>query len=267
MSQTITSIHNPRLKTIAGLREKRQREHSGLMLVDGEFELTHAIRSGARVQIVLFCADYMKHAPELYECYALAQRSGAELISVSVRAFEKIAYRDDPDGWVGVFYKPETDLNHLKLSAIPLIVIIESVEKPGNLGAILRTADAVGADAVISCNPSTDLTNPNVVRASKGAIFSLQIAEATTQHTLEWLAQHGIVLVAATPASSTLCYDVNMRLPIAIAVGEEKHGLSEALLSAAQQTVHIPMRGRVNSLNVSNAAAVLLYEALRQRMG
>lgn len=262
MSEIITSIHNPRIKYAAGLRDKKQRDAEGLMLVDGADEIALALASRAVLR-TLFCSEHNRDdANGLLE---KARQLGAEVIHVGGRAFEKIAYRDSPDGWVGVFRKPNTDLADLRLGAAPLVLVIESVEKPGNLGAMLRTADAAGADAVISCNPITDLTNPNVVRASKGAVFAVPIAEASTVETLRWLRRQQIKLVAATPAATQSYAALDWRQPIALAVGEEKHGLSDELLAAADISVRIPMRGRVNSLNVSNSAAILLYEAVRQR--
>ncbi|MCW1970669.1 MAG: RNA methyltransferase [Anaerolineae bacterium] len=262
MSEIITSVHNPRVKHAAGLREKKQRELDGLMLVDGAEEVSLALASRA-VMRTLFCSEHNRD--DAYGLLAKARQAGAEVIHVGGRAFEKVAYRDSPDGWVGVFHKPSTALAELRLGVAPLVLVIEAVEKPGNLGAMLRTADAAGADAVISCNPITDLSNPNVVRASKGAVFAVPIAEASTAETLRWLRRHHIKLVAATPAATQSYADVDWRQPIALAVGEEKHGLSDELLTAADISVRIPMRGRVNSLNVSNSAAILLYEAVRQR--
>ncbi len=148
---------------------------------------------------------------------------------------------------------------------VPFLIVAEAVEKPGNLGAMLRTADAVGVDAVLAAAPITDWGNPNIVRASKGAVFSVPVAAASTTETLDWLRERGIAIVAATPAATALYTDVDLRGPIAIAVGAEKHGLSDSFLAAADIHVRIPMWGRVNSLNVSIATALLAYEALRQR--
>ena len=262
MSDIITSIHNPRIKHAVGLRDKKQRDLESLMLVDGAEEIALAIESRAILR-TLYRSEHNRH--DLHGFLIKARQAGAEVIELGERAFEKIAYRDSPDGWVGVFRKPSTLLSDLRLSATPLVVVIESVEKPGNLGAILRTADAAGVDAVISCNPITDLTNPNVVRASKGALFAVPIAEASTTEVLRWLRANHIQLVAATPAATPVYSEIDLRQPVALAVGEEKYGLSETILAAADLSVRIPMRGRVNSLNVSNSAAILLYEAVRQR--
>jgi TrmH family RNA methyltransferase len=173
-----------------------------------------------------------------------------------------------PDGWLAVAPQPDLSLARLNpTKQNPLIVIAERVEKPGNLGAILRTADAAGADAVIVCDPIADLTNPNVVRASIGALFSVPVATATNAETLAWLRARGIAIVATTPAATQPFTAVDLTGPIAILVGEEKYGLSRFWLDQADLSVLIPMAGKVNSLNVSVSAALLVYEAVKQRMG
>jgi TrmH family RNA methyltransferase len=190
---------------------------------------------------------------------------GAELVEVNQRVFEKIAYRDNPDGWLAVFPLAHRTLHGLSLGPTPLIVVVEAIEKPGNLGAILRTADAAGVDALISCDPVTDLGNPNVVRSSKGAVFCVPVAEASARETLDWLRARSIKTLAATPQATRRYTEVDLRGPIAIAVGAEKPGLSRLWLDEADITAQIPMMGRVNSLNVSIAAALLIYEAIKQR--
>ena len=168
-------------------------------------------------------------------------------------------------GWLGVFTMRHRRLDDLTFSPVPLLVIAEAIEKQGNLGAILRTADAAGVDAVITCDSVTDLGNPNVVRSSKGTVFSVQIAESTTINTLAWLRRKGIVSIAATPRASVSYAEVDMSGPVAVAVGAEKPGLTSLWLEQADIQVQIPMVGTVNSLNVATSAALLVYEAVNQR--
>lgn len=261
----ITSLQNPRVKHIVKLREdKRQRKKDGLILVEGFDELTLALGCGLVPQTIL-------SAPELASQTLTVPH--AENISVNRAVFEKISYRDNPDGWMGIFPMPTRSLEELSLPEEPLILVAESVEKPGNLGAILRTADAAGADAVLVCDPRVDVWNPNVIRASRGAVFAVPAVEVDSLEALEWLRRRPEPLersrkmrvVAASPAGSEAYTSVNMKGPLAIAVGTEDEGLTELWMNAADVRVNIPMRGRVNSLNVSIAAALMLYEAKRQR--
>jgi TrmH family RNA methyltransferase len=188
-----------------------------------------------------------------------------ETISVTRAVFEKISYRDNPDGWLGVFPIPKRTLQDIKLSASPLVIVAEAVEKPGNLGAILRTADAAHADALLVCDPRVDLWNPNVIRASRGAVFTVPTVEVESKDALTWLRSQKMRVLAATPAAEALYTDVDMKSPIAIAVGTEDKGLSNFWMDQAELQVKIPMLGKVNSLNVSIATALITYEAVRQR--
>jgi TrmH family RNA methyltransferase len=263
MTTLITSAQNPRIKHLVALRDRRQREVDGQMLVEGYDELTLALEAGKPLEL-FYCPAIIRH-PDQLQLLDQARQAGAELVEVTERVFEKIAYRENPDGWLAIFPLIHRRLDELSLGANPLIVVVEAIEKPGNLGAILRTADAAGVNALISCDPVTDLGNPNVVRASKGAVFSVPVAEAGTSETLAWLRAHGIRTIAATPQAKLSYTEVDMRGPVAIAVGAEKPGLSPAWLDEADFGVLIPMVGRVNSLNVSIASALLIYEAIKQR--
>ena len=176
-----------------------------------------------------------------------------------------MAYRDNPDGWLAVLPAVRRALDDLPAAERPLLLIAESIEKPGNLGALLRSADAAGVTGVIVCDPATDLNNPNVVRSSRGTLFTVPVAEATAAEAFAWLRARGIPIVAATPQATQTFTQADLSGPVAIAVGAEHDGLSAAWLAQASVQVSIPMRGRVNSLNVSAAAALLLYEAVRQR--
>jgi len=253
----ITSLQNPRVKYIVKLREdKRQRKLDGLMLVEGYDELTLALSTGLKPQTVLT-------APELAS--VSMDIPSAEIVTMTRAVFEKISYRDNPDGWLGIFPVPKTALEDLKLSESPLVIVAESVEKPGNLGAILRTADAAHVDAVIVCDPRVDLWNPNVVRASRGTIFTVPTVEADSPNALAFLKLRKMRVLAATPSAEVLYTDVDLKEPIALAVGTEDEGLTDFWMQNADIKVKIPMLGKVNSLNVSIATALITYEAVRQR--
>ena len=190
---------------------------------------------------------------------------GVDLVQTSQDAFEKFSYRESPDGWLAVVPAPGRPLEQLELGAAPLVVVCEAVEKPGNLGALLRTADAAGVDAVVSADPRSDWGNPNVVRASKGTVFSVPIAAAGTDNVLGWLRTHGIAVVVGTPDATDFYTDVDLTGPVAIVVGTENEGVTAAWRDAADVSVRIPMHGRADSLNVATSAALLVYEAVRQR--
>lgn len=226
------------------------------MLVEGYDEIQLALATGHKPETLL-------SAPELVS----RQINGvnAESISVNRAVFEKMSYRDNPDGWLALFPIPRTSLTDMKLSDVPLVIVAESVEKPGNLGAILRTADAAHVEALLVCDPRVDVWNPNVVRASRGAVFSVPVVESDNPSALEWLKLREIRVLAATPSADAIYSDVNLREPIAIAVGTEDVGLSDFWMSNADLKVKIPMMGRVNSLNVSVSTALIVYEAVRQR--
>jgi TrmH family RNA methyltransferase len=262
--ELITSLQNPRVKQVVALRDRRDRERSGLMRVEGFEELALALASGARPHDLFYCPALFRE-PGQQELLGHVRAAGSQLIEVSEPVFRKMAYREGPDGWLATFPTIERALDDLRLSPSPFLVVAEAIEKPGNLGAILRTADAAGVDAVVASNPLTDWGNPNVVRSSKGAVFSVAVAEAPNATTLGWLRRHGIRIVAATPQATLRHDQADLAGPVAIAVGSEKHGLSDEWLEAADVAVRIPMYGRVNSLNVATAAALLIYEAVRQR--
>jgi TrmH family RNA methyltransferase len=253
----ITSLQNPRVKHIVKLREdKRQRQRDGLMLVEGYDELSQAIRAGLAPRSILTAPELVTRTMDI---------PSTETLTVTGAVFKKISYRDNPDGWLGIFPIPKITLEGVKLSSIPLVIVAESIEKPGNLGAILRTADAAGADAVVVSDARVDIWNPNVVRASRGAIFTVPTVEAGNTEALSWLRSAKMRLLAATPAAEKLYTDADLRGPIAIIVGTEDEGLTDFWMSNADEKVKIPMKGSVNSLNVSIATALFTYEAIRQR--
>jgi RNA methyltransferase, TrmH family len=253
----ITSLQNPRIKHIVKLREKRQRDRDGLMLVEGFYDLEMALASGLRPQTIFI-------APELVD-EKLPANIDIELLTVSHEVFKKMSYRDNPDGWLAVFPIPVRSFDTLALGTSPFLILAESVEKPGNLGAILRTADAAGVDGLIVCDPRTDVYNPNVVRASRGTLFTVPTVQSTNQEALDWLKSKNIKILAATPHTDFLYSDLDLSQPIIIAVGTEDTGLTDFWMQNADLQVKIPMMGKVNSLNVSTSTAILAYEVVRQR--
>jgi len=269
----VTSAANPRLKALTALRRRRTRDETRTTVVEGHEELALALGAGVRPQTVFVC-------PELYspagragrqeigqqeDVVSHARRLGAEVVRLSRGAFEKVAYREGPDGLIAIVPTVGRALAAVDLGPDPLVLLSQGVEKPGNLGAMLRTADAAGAAAVVAADPVTDWGNPNVVRASKGTVFSVPVCAATTHETLAWLTRHEVTLVVTTPDTDLLYTDVDLSGAVAVAVGAEKHGADDTLLSAAAHRVRIPMLGKVNSLNVAASAAVVVYEAVRQR--
>lgn len=253
----ITSLQNPRVKQIVKLRDdKKERQREGLMLVEGYDEISLALEAGHQPRTLLT-------APELVR--RTMNHIDAETLTVSPAVFEKMSYRENPDGWLALFPIPRLTWEDLKLSASPLIVVAESVEKPGNLGAILRTADAAHVDAVLVCDPRVDAYSPNVVRASRGAIFAVPVVETKNDPALTWLRGRGLRILAATPSAEAEYTLQDLRGPLAVAVGTEDEGLTDFWMNQADLKVKIPMMGKVNSLNVSIATALILYEAVRQR--
>jgi TrmH family RNA methyltransferase len=253
----ITSLQNTRVKQIVKLRERRVRDREGLILVEGYYEIEIALKSGLLPQTIYF-------APEVVGDKTLIGIQ-SEIMTVSRPVFEKISYRDNPDGWLAVFPTPHPTLASITLSERPFLIVAESIEKPGNLGAILRTADAAGVDALLVPHPRTDVYNPNVIRASRGTVFTVPVLQASSAESLAWLRENKVTVVAATPGASRTYTEIDLCQPLAIAVGTEDEGLSDFWLDNADEKVLIPMFGSVNSLNVSVSTAVIVYEAVRQR--
>ncbi|MBI4730629.1 MAG: RNA methyltransferase [Chloroflexi bacterium] len=254
----LTSLQNPRVKTIVKLRDdRRQRQRDSQTLVEGRYELELALASGLRPREVFVCE----------ELAAGKTVAGLDLAAVTVTrtVFEKMSQRENPDGWLAVVPTQQRTLDSLRLSQTPFLILAESLEKPGNLGAILRTADAAGVDGLLVCDPRVELYNPNVVRASRGTLFTVPAVETTGSDALAWLKANGIRVLAATPQADTFYTDVDLRQPVCIAVGTEDEGLTDFWMDNADVKVKIPMAGKVNSLNVSTSTAVILYEIVRQR--
>jgi TrmH family RNA methyltransferase len=258
----ITSTANPRIKALTRLRRRRHRDEAGVTLVEGYEELALALSAGVSPRTVYHCPELAAGVEWDAVAPALA---GTEVVRVTRPVFDKIAYRESPDGWLAVLPSVGVPLAGLEPGADPLVLVCVGVEKPGNLGAMLRTADAAGVSCVIAADPGTDWSNPNVVRASKGAVYSLPVAAADDRAVLDWLAAREVPILAGTPDADRAYTDLDLRGPLAVAVGAEDTGLPAAWLDAARWRALIPMSGRVDSLNVSASAAILLFEAVRQR--
>ncbi len=262
--EVITSTANPRVKHLVELRKRRARDASGLTVVDGYDELVLAIDAGVQVDTLYYCPDLAADPERLGPAETLAAR-GVPVGRLGRAAFAKASYRESPDGWLAVEALPRGALSDLVLPGSPLVLVAESVEKPGNLGAMLRTAEAAGVDAVIAASAVTDWGNPNVVRASKGTVFAQPIASAPTTEVINWLRAAGLSIVVATPETDVLMTDVDLTGGVAVVVGAEHAGVSDEWRRAADSRVRIPMVGRVNSLNVATSAALVVFEAVRQR--
>lgn len=262
--EEITSPHNPRLKRAAALREARQRRKQGRFLIDGARELLRALEAGIEVEEVFLCPAACQ-SEECHRVMTLLEGRAAGTLIVGPALMERIAFGGRNEGVVGIAVPPERTLNRLSLPQSPLIAVLEGVEKPGNVGAILRSADAAGINAVIVAEGGTDLYNPNAIRASLGAIFTLPMVTADSASAKAWLLERGIRCFAARVDAPRLYHQVDWRGSAAIVLGSEAHGLSQAWSGADVTPVRLPMLGAVDSLNVSAAAAVLFYEAARQR--
>ena len=259
LPELITSGQNPKVKMLLDLQEKSKlRREKGLFVVEGRRELGHCLDADFVPDTVFIC-------PEIYDPVTLPE--GTKVFEVSRNIYEKIAYRGGTEGIIAEIRYKDRKLEDIKLGKNPLVIVLESVEKPGNLGAVLRSADAAGADAVIICDPLTDLYNPNLIRSSIGAIFSRQVAAASSEETIAWLKANGIRVLTAQLQDSSLYYDTQMTGPTAIVMGTESTGLTDIWRKAADKHIRIPMLGALDSLNVSVSAAILLFEAVRQREG
>jgi TrmH family RNA methyltransferase len=263
-ADVISSPANPRVKAAVRLRDRREREETGLTLLDGGRELLRALAQSVEVDHAFVSSKLVVGADASAALDAL-QRVGASLIEVSPSVLAKVAFGDRSDGLVAVIRTPSVGLDGLTPGLNPLIVVVESLEKPGNLGAIMRTADAVGASAVIAADPRTDVFNPNAIRASVGTIFSVPLAVATASQALDWLVGHGVTPIAARVDAPQPYGDADLGGSVAIVLGSEAGGLTSTWNDPRVRPVRIPMRGAADSLNVSVAAAVLLFEARRQR--
>ena len=259
----ITSLTNPRVKAAVRLRDRREREATGLTIVDGAREILRALDAGVRVETTFLAEDLLR-TPDAFAA-ADRLRHRPTTIAVSPAVLGKVAFGERSDGIVTIVATPQLGLSDLVLTDDPLLVIVEGVEKPGNLGAVLRTADGAGAHAVIATDPRTDPFNPNAIRASLGTIFALPVVATASAEALEWLHARGIRPVAAIVDAPTDYAAADLRGPIAVVLGSEADGLGPAWRDPRVTRIAIPMHGIADSLNVSVAAAIVLYEAVRQR--
>lgn len=265
MLQSITSAQNPKIKDFLALQEKsRLRREKGLFVVEGRRELLHCLEAGFSPRTIFVCEEILG-AGEM-EAVLGAAGEGCTVFSVSANVYDRMAYRSGTEGVTAIMQARNLRLEQLRFrNEEPLIVVVEAVEKPGNLGAILRSADAAGADAVIVCDPLTDLYNPNLIRASIGAVFSVPVVAASSAETIEWLRSRCVTIYTAQLQDSSWYYDCDMKKATAIVMGTEATGLTGIWREAADRHIRIPMLGKLDSLNVSVSAAVLLFEAVRQR--
>jgi TrmH family RNA methyltransferase len=260
----IESLQNPRVKAAVKLRKSKARQEARQTLVEGYREILRATDNGWTFTELYFCPVLYLDGDAAFLVFKI-RTSGTPVFQCSETAFRKMSYRDTPDGLLALSPLVGKTLAELVLPENPLLLIAEDLEKPGNLGTILRTADATGVDAVIVCGHKTDINNPNVIRASIGTLFFLPVAEATTEETIQWLEKQRIQSLAAMPGAAQAYTDVDMARGTAIVVGSEDNGLKARWMNSATHQVSIPMLGKNDSLNVSTAAAILLYEAIRQR--
>jgi len=260
----ITSKQNPRVKEAARLRIGRERQRQGRYIIDGGREISRALAAGVRAVEAYICRE-MCDSPASLKALDRIHSSHVESFEVARDVFAKLAFGDRNDGIVVVAETPTHSLGDFQLPPQPLVAVLEGIEKPGNLGAILRSADAAGVDAIVVVDAGTDLYNPNAIRASLGTVFRNNICETTSAEAIAWLHLHGLQVVAARPDAQTLYCDVDFRGGIAIVLGSEARGLSDAWGVTHVTAVRLPMLGMADSLNVSTTAAVLFYEALRQR--
>ena len=287
--ETITSAQNRKVKELLTLVEKsKARSAAGLFVVEGQRELGHCLDAGFIPETLFICGEVMAvqnnavngaktgHLTENIEgkdgldaLIAKAETLNPRLGVVQIPAFlyEKVAYRGSTEGIIAEVHSVPSSLEDLRLGERPLVMVLESVEKPGNLGAVLRSADAAGADAVIVCDPLTDIWNPNLIRSSVGAVFSVPVAVCTSADAIAFLKKRGIRILTAQLQDSEWYYDTDMTGATALVMGTESTGLTQAWRDSADAHIKIPMLGRLDSLNVSVSAAVLLYEAVRQRKG
>ncbi|MEN9841518.1 MAG: hypothetical protein RL376_1318 [Verrucomicrobiota bacterium] len=268
----ITSLQNPRVKQLVKLRDRRPRDEAGVFLVEGYRQIVRALDKAIPLTELYICPEwYLGDQGNEPALIARAQAAGAKVFQLTKDAFAKVAYRERPDGLLAVapqWRRSLADLDTLlgqNPARAPFLLVVEAIEKPGNLGTILRSADAAGVDALVICDPVTDLFNPNVVRASTGVVFSVPVIIATSEEVRPWLASRRIRAVATTPSATDLYTATDLRGPLAIVMCSEQYGLSDFWLREADARVLIPMAGQADSLNVAMATIITLFEAVRQR--
>lgn len=261
MSFFIDSESNPKIKNILKLQKPSERKKQGVVLVEGYKEVLAALKSGLQMVEIFYCPEYGGENPSFFG----VDKNQKLIANVAKAVFEKITYREKPDGYIALFLIKNYSLEEIKLSERPLVLVLEGMEKPGNFGAILRTADAAGVDAIIVNDNQLDVYHPNAIRASIGSIFNAQIAVATREETIAYLAANNITTYATSKRGEKDYYDFDLSAGTAFVFGAEHSGLSEEWRESADEYIKIPMTGVVDSLNLSASAAILLFEAVRQR--
>jgi len=261
MIEKITSAQNPKIKNILKLQQKSsERKAQSLIVIEGLREINLAVKAGIKLKQLYVCTDIIS-----IDDIHIELESDTQIFEISKVVFEKLAYRGSTEGLIALAEPKFYNLNDLKLRENPLIIILESVEKPGNLGAIFRTADAATVDAVIICDPLTDIFNPNTIRSSVGCVFTNQVIAASSDETIVWLKEKGIESFAAALTATENYHETNLKGPSAIVMGTEAVGLSDKWLKNTDNQIIIPMSGEIDSLNVSTSTAILVFEAMRQR--
>jgi len=261
--EEITSVKNPRVKEVIFLREKKSRNQKELILVEGFREISRALKAKVQFKELFFCEEFFSKDEE----HGLIKKfpPQTKIFKITKGVFLKICFGERKEGLIAVCRRPESSLKNVHLSSLPFVVVVEGLEKPGNLGAILRICDGAGVDSVIVCNRLVDVYNPNVIRASLGTVFSLNVVEAASSEALDLLKKNKIQILATLPQGQMLYSEAKLDSPVAIVLGSEEKGLSEFWKKHSELTVKIPMHGQADSLNVSATAAVIIYETLRQR--
>jgi len=256
----ITSFQNKEIKNLLKLKKSRERTKSGLILIEGRHEISLAIKAGLKFLKLFRSSDFNSD-----NNFRINEKVFEDVYTLNEELFKKISNRENPDGYLAIAKKPKNELGSLKLGENPLVVIMEGLEKPGNIGAIIRSADAVKVDAIIIADEKTEIYNPNAIRASLGAIFTNQLALASTEELINWLKINNFSSFALTPHTKQLYTDQDYTGPTALIVGTEHEGISAELLSAVEHQIRIEMRGEIDSLNASVSTAVVLFEVDRQR--
>jgi len=264
MVKTIASLQNPLIKNLLLLQEKpRERKQQNLIVIEGIREIRLALMAGFTITHLVYCKDLIPEND--LEALVSAAITPMDLAEVPVEIYNRIAYRKDHEGAIALANPKRIQFHDLKPGSSPLFLVLESVEKPGNLGALLRTADAANLDAVIICDPQTDIYNPNAIRSSIGCIFTMPVVTSTTTEAIAWLRSNNIRIFGTALTATRFYHETDLRGPAAIIMGSEAYGLSKAWLDEADELIKIPMKGKIDSMNVSASAAVVVFEALRQR--
>ena len=261
----IQSRQNDQVKNLVKLRERKYRDRQECFLIEGMRELGHALESTYTLETIYYCPEYFPQDQHTEFIQQIRANQATKLTRLSKEAFDKATYREGPDGIIAVARQQSHSIQALQLTSNPLLLVLEGIEKPGNLGAMLRSADGAGVDAVILVDCQLDLYNPNAIRASQGLLFSVPVACVEQSYLKDWLSKHNIQIVATTPDTPKLHWDVNYQQSTALLFGSESDGLSGYWLNEANERIRIPMAGKADSLNVAAAAAICLYEARRQR--